>query len=123
MKIELDRVWIHNADDLAELVAAFSDQPVESQSRVGEVRQYASGRLQTVVRAGGRRSFDINLVDITDADLELLRDWVGRPVMFRDKRGRLHFGTYFELTPVDHADGTGWQAAFTLHEVTRSVGV
>lgn len=122
-KVVLDRHWLHDAENLASHIACWAETPAVKETVDGEVRKYASGRMRTIVRAGQARTVDLTVFDLSDADYQLLRSWLGKVVMWRDIRGRLIFGSFFSVKPEDYPDGDGWIVSFTLHEVTRSVEV
>lgn len=75
-------------------------------STVGEVRQYASGRLRAVVRAGSPGQVTVGLRTTDRSLVATLRSWAGQIVCLRDELGRRDFVVYFDVPENDL--GLGW---------------
>lgn len=122
--VTLDRLWIHDADDLSSYVRFFTaPDRGDDRTQAGEVRQYAAGRQRLITRTGRRKELPVTLRQVTDDDLETLEDWLGSLVMVRDHRGRLMFASYFSLGVTDMRDRSGFDVAVTFIEVTHSIEV
>lgn len=78
-----------------------------SETLDGEFRQYASGRIawKGANTALGHIATNPVLRALTDAQVNQLRKWRGRTVLFRDARGGRVFGVYpgIELLHLSHS--------------------
>ena len=120
--LTLDRVWLHDTDNLANYLTFFSADRGDQRARTVDVRTYAGGRNRAVTRVSRRQQLAVRAVNISAATLEQLDDWTGHLLMFRDKPGRLVFGVYAALDVTDWKDGA-YDAAFSFVEVTHSIEV
>lgn len=116
----LDRVFLSLVADMTQMVPALSADRTEVQVVPGEVRRMANGRLRIVTRAGSARTLGVTLRNLTPANVELLRAWEGKTVLFRDVWGRKMFGAYFGIDVKDYRDRSAQDVSFTLSEVTVS---
>lgn len=121
--VTLDRAWLHLASDLATYERFWSEKPGDSRSKAGEVRAYASGRLRTITRVTRRQKLEIPAVDLTAAQIDTLDSWQSETVMYRDESGLLLFAAYFDLAVDPYPFGQGYEASFTLQQVTYSIEV
>lgn len=88
----------------------------------GQVREYAGGRLRTVSTETNRRTLPITIIQITWAEVETLRGWRGREVIFRDIHGRLIYGTFFGVSIKDWRGGT-YDVTLTLQQISYEEAV
>lgn len=121
--VTLDRLWIHDGDDLSTYLRFYTTDRDDRRSVPGEVRRYASGRLRTVVRTGTSQTLPVTLRLVTDPELAVLESWLGRVVLVRDHRGRFMFASYFDMAVDDYEDRSGYDVKVTFGQVTRSVEV
>lgn len=124
--VTLDRLWIHVATDVTDLSVYerfYTSDWGNSRAMPGEVRRYSSGRLRPVTRVGKARTFKRTLRNVTEAQLELLDEWMGLDLMVRDHHHRIMFGTYFDFGEADYKDGAGYDVPLTFQEITVSVAV
>ncbi len=61
----------------------------------GSVQAFAGGRFRSISTegVGGKQTFMLR--DVSSADIETLKSWIGETVLVRDNRGRRMFGTYY----------------------------
>lgn len=121
-EILLDELWIHDADNLATFVRVTLDRETEQPTVDGETRMYASGRMRAIVRPGRPGAHQLRCLQVERADVDQLRAWVGKLLLFREPRGRKFYGWYRALPitelPVDLAD-----VDLTVDELTHSEAV
>jgi hypothetical protein len=120
--VTLDRVFLHDSDDLSSYVAFFSSDRADIRERDAEVRTYAGGRRRVITRVARRQELPVTLRLVDDASLDVLDGWLGHVLMLRDHLGRLVFGTYKALSVVDHKDGSH-DVSFSFEDVTVSIEV
>lgn len=95
--IELDRVWLHVADDLADAVG-LRHRPLAGVHAVdGGVRVYGNGRRRLIRRAGVSEPVDIDVIRCTRAAYEWLLDRLGTTLLLRDPHGRRRWGVVLDL--------------------------
>lgn len=121
--VELSKVWIHRADDLAAAETFYSNKPGDDFVQDGEVRAYATGRLRIISRPAQRSGYRVNLRDVTDAQVETLKEWAGQLLLYRDPRGRMIFGSFFTLTIDEYKAVDGNDVSLTFQQVTHTVEV
>lgn len=99
--VTLDRMWVNLASDPSQYLTLSHAKWTGQESIAGEVRQYASGRLRTVLHGGsvGSQSFSFLTEDMSV--LALLRAWMGQTVCLRDHRGRRAFATFLSVSEDD----------------------
>jgi hypothetical protein len=96
----------------------------EEYTNAGEVKQLAGERLRSVTVAGERGQFAFSLLELSAADVVTLRAWKGQLVQVRDDRGRVFFGVYHAVKPIDVPDKkTSYSVGITLLTVTADAGV
>lgn len=120
--LTLNKVYLHDSDDLSDLVAFYSKDRGDDRARSAGVRSYAGGVRRVVTRVGRSQSLPVTLVLVDDASLVKLDDWMGHVLLFRDHLGRVVFGSYPALSVVDHKDGTH-DVSFAFEMVTQTVEV
>jgi hypothetical protein len=84
----------------------------------GEVRTYAGGRQRAVTRAGEQGKFEFSLRFLPAATVELLRTWVGVPVLVRDWRGQAFYGVFFRVPITEHRSPVDYDVQITLMTTT-----
>lgn len=120
--VTLDRLWLHKADDLDTYLRFFTG-PGRDDTRgtAGEVRVYAQGRRRIITRTGSAQALTATLRQVTSAELTTLEGWRGDLLMLRDHRGRLLFGTFFDMAVTDYADRSGFDVALTFQQATTTL--
>ena len=116
--VALDRGHLALADDLTQSTAAFTADRSETLSVPGEIRRMANGRLRVVSRAGTSTTLGVTFRNLSPTQVELLRSWVGRTVLFRDVWGRKLYGAYFTVDVEDYRNRQGQDCKLVLSEVT-----
>lgn len=119
----LNRLWLHDAANLADNVAIRVQQIDEEKSVDGDVRKYAGGRLRSVSSAGTRRTVEVELRLIERADVDTVKGWVGRKLMLRDPRGRKIFGVFHEVEVEEWPARDRATVTFTFEELSHSEAV
>jgi hypothetical protein len=71
----------------------------ETDQRDVQVRSYAGGRRRIISTPRRERTTPLTLRSVSEADLEILRDWTGRLLLLRDGQGWRRWGTYAGLVP------------------------
>lgn len=119
--VTLDRLWLHQADDLDTYLRFFTSDRGDERAVPGEVRVYAQGRRRIITRTGSAQTLTATLRQVTSAELDTLEDWRGDLLMLRDHRGRLVFGTFFDMAVTDYTDRSGYDVAITFQQVTTTL--
>lgn len=110
---------INLADDLAQEIEVRRIQGGRQSGVSGEVRQYASGRLRAVVRATNSATIPLTFRTRDPSQVDTLRSWCGRTVLFRDPRGRHEWCVFFEVNETDSAPN--WtEVSLTLTRVSST---
>ena len=121
--LTLSKLFV-NLVSTGEAVSAQSNGRGEEYENTGEVKQLAGERLRSVTVAGERGKFSFTLLEISAADVATLRLWKGQLVQVRDDRGRVFFGVYHAVRPLDVRDKkTSYDVAIVLSTVTADPGV
>ena len=122
--VTLNELWLHDADDHADHVRVPYASMDVSEARQGEVRTYAGGRRRLITGPAKPRTASVTAQNIDRAIADEIVSRRGSVQMVRDGRGRVLFGTFFEVS-LDETPGRKEMVSvgFTVHEVTRSVEV
>jgi hypothetical protein len=121
--VTLDRVWLHDWNDLSVYETFWSAKPGDQRQKAGEVRAYAGGRLRNITRALRKQTLAVRLVDVTVAQLDVLDGWLGTDLMYRDETGLLLPGTFHDLDADTYPFGQGYEVSFTFQQITASIEV
>lgn len=70
----------------------------------GQVNKYAYGRRVSIRYGDIIPELSFSLLNLTEADHTLMKSWLGKITLLRDRHGRKVFGTYFQLAVVDFRD-------------------
>jgi hypothetical protein len=106
MIVILNKVWLVNLAT-GEMLGVQSDPARSWSGKVdGAVRKYAGGRQRAVGSVGLANAWKVTLVELTQAQAELLETWMasGVTVFARDARGQAMYATFFA---VDRAENFG----------------
>ncbi|KAB1111968.1 hypothetical protein [Micromonospora aurantiaca (nom. illeg.)] len=120
----LPQVFINNmATGL--LVAAYAGpERRRTVGREGDVRTYGNGRRRGVTRVGKAHEMPLRLVQLHQSSVDLLEEWEGESVLYRDDRGRRFVAIYLRLDDREYvADKQRYDVALTLNEVSWVEGV
>ncbi len=85
--------WITDPTTGASMVGLKANR-TETDKRNIQVRSYAGGRRRIISTPQRVRSTPMTLRLVSDADLEVLRGWVGRLLLLRDGQGWRRWGTF-----------------------------
>lgn len=122
--LALTKVWINRLDTGEAVSAQSAPGRARSRSKTGEVRTYAGGRQRSVTQAGLRGQWDVTLVRVPLATVELLETWIGLPVQVRDHRGQRFVGVYYDVPAAEHQDNIAlYDVPLSLRLVTAADGV
>jgi hypothetical protein len=127
--VQYTKMWLTSVVS-QESIGAWTDEDRESTYGVaGEIRTYAGGRQRAVGSVGASGQWKRTLVELTAADVALLRTWMenGVTVFARDHLGQAMYATFFDVGVKENKSQT-WQAAtfradITLQRVDVSEGV
>ncbi len=86
--LTLEDAWISLASDLSQSVTMELTGQSNMPSRPVEVRRYAGGRTRVITRPGVKKAINANFELANRADMLILEDWIGLPVLYRDPVGR-----------------------------------
>lgn len=117
VSINLDRAWI--SDPLNPAVSVqllWRGERSFDDEMEGEVRRYANGRGRATTVVGALQTVSGNFAG-TDDDLQQLREWKGKTILYRDGTGARIFGAFFTL-PWQPAGEGGRDIKLDISEVT-----
>lgn len=92
--ITLTKVWIAESTDLTTQVQLDTGPINEEVKLPGQIRRYAGGVYRTITAQGTETSVSFPALAMNRADLDALRSWAGKTVLYRDPLGRKFFGTF-----------------------------
>lgn len=88
----------------------------------GAVAAFAGGRYRSIALEGVAGQQTFMLRDVSTADIETLKSWIGETVLVRDNRGRRMFGTYYEVGYSDRMLDGYYDVTLNVTEVTYNEG-
>lgn len=99
MIVQLTKMWLTHVVTQESLGSQTAPSRSWSAAVKGEVRTYAGGRQRAVGSVGRSNSWKFTLVELTQAQAELLEAWMdqGVTVFARDHRGQSMYGTFFGI--------------------------
>ena len=122
--VELDELWLHDADNHADFVRSRSTTMDVSEARVGEVRTYAGGRRRLITEPSTSRTATVTAANIDRTVADQIVDRRGTVQLVRDGRGRVLFGSFLEVS-LEETPGRKdlVSVSLTIHEVTDTIEV
>ena len=91
----LTTLWLNSAADLSDFASFPGMTSLKSTPAVqGIVKQYATGRLRAITRAGSQNQVAATLTDCSPDQVEWLTNHSAQLVLVRDDRGRKFYGIY-----------------------------
>ena len=121
--LTLDRTFV-NLVSTGDYVAAYTGRGrSRSYRQDGGVEGFAGGRQRSISVEGLAGSQTFMLRDVTDDDIETLKDWVGETVLVRDNRGRRMFGAYFNVEYADRMTPGLYDVTLVVNEVSYEEGL
>lgn len=97
--VDADRMWISDPADPSSYVQCGTRQSSPADNPLdGEVRYYAGGRAQGVVRTQDVYTRPLTLAHLSQADQEQVTAWRGKVVLVRTVEGSRFFAVYFNAT-------------------------
>ena len=85
------------------------------------VEQYATGRRAVFTFPGDDRSLDLVFYGMTRTDKQLMENWLGKVILFRDRHSRKRYGVITQLEILDFRDSE-YDVSFTFEVVTVKEG-
>jgi hypothetical protein len=120
--IVLDRTFV-NLVSTGDVVKAFTGRGRSRNYRTdGAVQGFAGGRFRSIALEGVAGQQTFMLRDVSLADIDTLKSWIGETVLVRDNRGRRMFGTYFEVGYNDRMDSNYYDVTLNVVEVSYQEG-
>lgn len=111
----LTKTWI-NQMTTGEAVSAQADADDEDvQEMQGRIATYSGGRQRAVTQEGVAGVWRRTLRQVSYADTEKLRTWMGQTVLVRDHRGRKLWGVVLSVPR------SAWKEQVDTYDVTLSV--
>ena len=92
--VTFQQTFLNDVLDDSQFISFWTDAPDEAFDTLGEVRVYAGGRRRLVTRPGSTRTISVNALDLDRATKDLLVEWAGRLLLYRDLHGRRMYCTY-----------------------------
>ncbi len=121
--ITLDRTFVNLVATGATIQAYTGRGRSRSYKTDGAVQAFAGGRYRSIALEGTAGQQTFMLRDVSNADIETLKLWIGETVLVRDNRGRRMFGTYYEVGYNDRILDNYYDVALNISEVTYAEGV
>lgn len=119
--VTLDRMWLHEASDLSDVLTFRQVEWSEKQDRDAEVRVYAGGRRRLVGSPGASHQLMVTIPWMDRDSFLALLDRSGRMQMLRDGRRRRMWGMVSDVTGAElRAYDTLRSVGFTFTQVTMS---
>ncbi len=120
--ITLDRTFV-NLVATGAVVQAYTGRGRSRNYRTdGAVQAFAGGRYRSIALEGVAGAQTFMLRDVSSADIETLKSWIGETVLVRDNRGRRMFGTYYEVGYSDRMSADAYDVTLNVIEVTYNEG-
>ncbi len=121
--VELTEAWIHLGSDLSVFVSHPLREIRETSTSQTQVRTYAGGVQRLITGPARPQTFEVSLVRVPAAMVDVLRGWRGTLLLLRDVRGRTIWGAYQSLQIADWRGEDSHDVAFTFQTVTHSIEV
>jgi len=99
--LTLTKLFVNLLSTGASVSAQSQPDRLATYEKRGDVRIYAGGRLRSITQEGAPGTFVFVLVDVTRAQITLLRSWAGLPVQVRDNRSRIFQGVYYRVNEIE----------------------
>lgn len=124
VQIQLTKMFLTNVVSIETLAAQTDPARSQTYSVAGDVRTYAGGRQRGVGSVGLSGSWKFVLVELTLAQIGVMRAWMtaGVTVLARDHRGQSMYGTFFQVD-VGENMGMGTSSTYTASIELKSVSV
>lgn len=118
--VVLTDCWINLASDLTQSLTMVLTGESDMTSRPVDVRRYSGGRVRAITRPGTKKQLNLSFDLAERADMLVLEDWIGEPVLYRDPLGRRLWGVYgaVDEAEIPGADLDTVNVNLTLHEIT-----
>lgn len=120
--IVLDRTFVSLVSTGATVSAYTGRGRSRNYKQDGAVQAFAGGRFRSISVEGLLGTQTFTMRDVTDADIETLKSWIGETVLVRDNRGRRMFGTYYEVGYSDRMSPGLYDVALNVTEVSYQEG-
>lgn len=122
VSITLDRTFV-NLVSTGDVVQAYTGRGRSRNYKTnGDVQQFAGGRFRSIALEGVAGTQTFMLRDVSSADIDKLKSWIGETVLVRDNRGRRMFGTFFEVGYTDRMLDGYYDVTLNVSEVTYNEG-
>ena len=118
----LTKLWV-NRMDTGDSISGYTKDRGRGHANDGEVRTYAGGRRRAIITAGESGKFKFTMVDLTQAEMETLREWKGTTVEVRDHRGQRFVGVYFQVDIGEAKVSTLYDVSIELETLSFEEGV
>lgn len=122
VSINLDRTWVNLVATGAYVAAYTGRGRSRSYKTDGAVQAFAGGRFRSISIEGLSGAQTFVLRDVTDADIETLKSWIGETVLVRDNRGRRMFGAYYDVSYSDRMTEGLYDVTLNVTEVSYQEG-
>lgn len=120
--IVLDRTFVNLVATGAVVQAYTGRGRSRSYKTDGAVQAFAGGRYRSIALEGVAGQQTFMLRDVSTADIETLKSWIGETVLVRDNRGRRMFGTYFDVSYNDRMLDGYYDVTLNVVEVSYLEG-
>lgn len=95
--LTLAKTWLNLASTGEAITAVRTVEDADSRSMQGRIATYSGGRQRAVTQEGIGGTWQLTLVQMSIADTETLRSWMGQTILVRDNRGRKEYGVFLEV--------------------------
>lgn len=118
--VTLSRAVLSLADDPSQMVVFYTSGRSRQVQVPGSVMRMANGRMRTVRRAGTATRIGVTATYVTPDVQEMIEEWAGHTVLYRDSWGQKMYCAYFDPAVTDYNDRSRRDVALMLVEVTVS---
>jgi hypothetical protein len=113
--LTLTKLWVNRMTTGEAVSAQHLPGADDTAIMSGRVATYSGGRQRAVSQEGIAGTWSVVMVQVSYADTEKLRSWMGETVLVRDGRGRKLWGVVLEVPR------SPWKEQLDTYDVTMTV--
>ena len=102
-RIDIESGWLYPLSDPEAGIEVPVGSVTSSDRALTEVRQFAGGVRRAIIRPGNKPTYQIRLGNPSREAAERFTDWLGLPVVYRDRLQRVLFGLLSSIRTKDTA--------------------
>ena len=102
-RIEIESGWLYPLSDPSAGIAVPVGSVTSSDQSLTAVRQFAGGVRRAIIRPGSKPTYQIRLGNPSREAADKFTEWLGEPVVYRDRLKRVIFGLLSGIRTKDTA--------------------